>query len=609
MCGIIGRLSNKPANEAFNKGLHSIAHRGPDGFGILQEGNVSLGHRRLSIIDLTDNGKQPMHWADRYVITFNGEIYNYIELREELEKKGVYCKSQSDTEVLLALYATEGPTCLNKLNGMWALAIYDKQEQTIFLSRDRMGKKPLFYILDNEQFAFASEMKALYPFLRRVEPNAEVMEMAKEYAFSYESTDKCIIKGIHRFPAASFAFYKLGGALKLQTFWQPLDNLIQVPKSYQAQVEYFRELFIDACKIRMRSDVTVGTALSGGIDSSATISTMAYVAKHLQGPYSRDWQHAYVASFPGSFLDETKEASLVANHLGIKATYLTIDPLKDIDKLFYYSYLFEDFYITSPIPFVQLYGQVKQSGTTVTLDGHGSDELFGGYPFDLHPKLADDYPNPFRMLETKQTMEDARMDGKKLDLKSVFQEYKTLSKTKIKQVLLNSNQGKTENSKLDFLNNQLYKSSFTTILPTLLRNYDRYSMINGVEIRMPFLDYRLVSFAFSIPASSKVRNGYTKAIVRDAMKGFFPDDIRLLKRKIGFNSPFTEWLKGPLKEWAMDQLHSQDFISASFINSAEVKQQVIDVINNEQANFRDGELAWTALMPFIWEKSLSYASG
>lgn len=608
MCGIIGRLSNKPANEAFLKGLQSIAHRGPDGFGIWQEGNISLGHRRLSIIDLTDNGKQPMHWADRYVITFNGEIYNYIELRDELNGKGIYCKSQSDTEVLLALYAIEGPRCLSKLNGMWAFAVYDKQEQTLFLSRDRMGKKPLFYILENEQFAFASEMKALYPFLQKIEPNAEVMEMAKGNAFSYESTSKCLIKGIQRFPAASFAFYQLGGQLKTQTFWQPLDNLIEVPKSYEAQVEQFRELLIDACKIRMRSDVTVGTALSGGIDSSATISTMAYVAKNLQGTYSRDWQHAYVASFPGSFLDETKEASLVANHLGIKATYLTIDPLKDIDKLFYYSYLFEDFYITSPIPFIQLYGQVKRSGTTVTLDGHGSDELFGGYPFDLHPKLSDDFPNPFTMLQTKQTIEDVRMDGKKLSLKNVYPEYKTFTKAKLKQFLGREHHLKPADERLDFLNNQLYQSSFKTILPTLLRNYDRYSMINGVEIRMPFLDYRLVSFAFSIPASSKVRNGYTKAIVRDAMKGFFPDDIRLLKRKIGFNSPFTEWLKGPLKDWAIDQLHSQDFKSSSFINQSEVKNQVMDVINNEKANFRDGELAWVALMPFIWERSLSYAS-
>jgi len=608
MCGILGRISNKPANDAFSKGLNSMAHRGPDGYGIWQEGKISLGHRRLSIIDLTENGKQPMQWADRYVITFNGEIYNYIELREELEKKGVYCKSQSDTEVLLTLYANEGPSCLNKLNGMWAFAIYDKQEQVLFLSRDRMGKKPLFYVLDNEQFAFASEMKALYAFLQKVEPNTEVMEMAKNNAFSYESTDKCIIKGVKRFPAASFAYYQFGGELKPQIFWKPLDSLVKVPKSYEEQVQQFRELFIDACKIRMRSDVTVGTALSGGIDSSATISTMAYVAKHLQGTYSRDWQHAYVASFPGTFLDETKEASIVANHLGINATYLKIDPLKDIDKIFYYSYLFEDFYITSPIPFIQLYGQVKQNGTTVTLDGHGSDELFGGYPFDLHPKLADDYPNPIRMLQTKQTIEDARLNGQKLGFRSVYTEYLTFSKSKIKQLLLNSNQGKPADTRLDFLNNQLYQSSFKTILPTLLRNYDRYSMINGVEIRMPFLDHRLVSFAFSIPSSSKVRNGYTKAIVRDAMKDFFPDNIRLLKRKIGFNSPFTEWLKGPLKEWIRDELASRAFQQATFIEPQKVETFIESVISNDKATFHDGELAWISLMPFIWEKSLAYAN-
>jgi asparagine synthase (glutamine-hydrolysing) len=160
---------------------------------------------------------------------------------------------------------------------------------------------------------------------------------------------------------------------------------------------------------------------------------------------------------------------------------------------------------------------------------------------------------------------------------------------------------------LDHLNKQLYRSSFETILPTLLRNYDRYSMINGVEIRMPFLDHRIVSFAFSIPGSSKVRKGYTKAIVRDAMKGFFPDDIRLLKRKIGFHSPITEWMKGPLKEWLSDQMECADFKNAALIDAKAVKTKVQSVMESPNATFLDGEEAWKSLMPFIWEKSLQYA--
>lgn len=605
MCGILGHL---PASEPgiFKTALDKIAHRGPDGYGIWHaaDGSISLGHRRLAILDLTENGKQPMEWAGRYMITFNGEIYNYVELKTELEQKGVRFRTQSDTEVLLALFALEGAKCLSRLNGMWAFAIYDQTEKTLFISRDRLGKKPLFYSARGASFAFASEMKALYPFLGNVVIKRDVVEKAKQNVFSYEASEECLIEGIKRFPAASYGWLK-DGQLTLYKFWEPLDHLIEAPTRYSDQVEMFRELFIDACKIRMRSDVPVGTALSGGIDSSATISTMSYVSRHLEGVYSRDWQHAFVASFPGSTIDETKEAKKVVDNIGIGATYLAIDPLKDIDKLFYYSYLFEEFYLTSPIPMVQLYGKIKSSGTTVTLDGHGSDELFGGYPFDLEPKLKDDYPNLFRMQETMQTINDNRAGGGSVGLKEVYPHFKSSSKHFLVRLAGRGYDNRYRD--LDHLNTRLYQSSFQTILPTLLRNYDRYSMINGVEIRMPFLDHRIVSFAFSIPASSKVRNGYTKSIVRDAMKGFFPDDIRLLKRKIGFNSPITEWLKGPLRDWARDIMASQSFKTAQFIDPATVRDTVESVINDPAANYSDGEQAWTALMPYIWEQSLSYA--
>ena len=605
MCGILGHL---PACEEglFRSSLDRLQHRGPDGYGIwhAEDRSISLGHRRLAILDLSENGKQPMEWAGRYVITFNGEIYNYVELRKELEKKGIRFKTQSDTEILLALFAEEGEDCLKRLNGMWAFAIYDKAERSLFLSRDRLGKKPLFYSARNGSFAFASEMKGLYPFLGNIDINRQLVEKAKQNVFGYESGDECLIEGIKRFPAASYGWLK-NGQMTIHKFWEPLDNLIKAPTRYEDQVEMFRELFIDACKIRMRSDVPIGTALSGGIDSSATISTMSYVAKNLDGVYSRDWQHAFVASFPGSAIDETAEAKKVVDNLGIGATYLSIDPLKDIDKIFHYSYLFEDLYLTSPIPMIQLYGKIKASGTTVTLDGHGSDEMFGGYPFDLDPKLKDDYPNLFRMRQTLQTINDNKADGRKIGFKEVVPHFKSGSRRMLSQLA-----GRTLPMKykgLDHLNNRLYQSSFESILPTLLRNYDRYAMINGVEIRMPFLDHRLVSFAFSIPASSKVRNGYTKAIVRDAMKGFFPDEIRLLKRKIGFNSPFTEWLKGPLKTWALDIMASESFKTAQFIDQDAVRMKIEEVIANPKANYSDGELAWVALMPYIWERSLIYA--
>lgn len=600
MCGILG-VVGKIEEQDFKKQLDTLAHRGPDGWGIWSDGKITLGHRRLSIIDLSERGKQPMHILERYSIILNGEIYNYKEIKKELQGKGIQFHSESDTEVLLYSYVVWGEDCVKKFNGMWAFVIWDRSEQTLFLSRDRMGKKPLFYIQQNGLFAFASEMKALYSFLPSFEINIPLVEKAKQDVFCYETTEECLIKNISRFPAASNGVFK-NGQLAIRKYWQPLEHLVKVPENYNEQVKEFRELFTDACRLRMRSDVPVGTALSGGLDSSATISTMAYVARNVHADdYSKDWQHAFVASFPGSAIDETKYAKKVVDNIGINATYLTIDPLKDIDKLEHYFYLFEDLYITSPIPFIQLYGEIKKHGTTVTLDGHGSDELFGGYPFDIINKVQDDYPNIIRMNETLRTYFEGMQ--KKCSPAELWRH--TFYHFRKHQSIISSKH--KDAKKLGYLNHQLYRSTFETILPTLLRNYDRYSMINGVEIRMPFLDHRIVSFALSLPATAKVRNGFTKAIVRDAMKGRIPHEILFRKDKIGFNTPFSDWIRGPLKTWIQDIISSRDFDHCSFIEPEKVKENIKKVMNAPSSEYISGEKAWISLMPYFWERSLQYA--
>lgn len=599
MCGIFGVVGNI-SREKFEHCLSRLEHRGPDGYGVWYEDHVSLGHRRLSIIDLSDNGKQPMLYADKYAITFNGEIYNYLEIKEELERLGYRFRSSSDTEVILAAYDKWGERCFTKFNGMWALAIWDRQNRKLFLSRDRMGKKPLFYAHTPSGFAFASEMKALYPLLPSVEKNIPLIQQAVKDVFSYESTEHCLIKGIYRFPAASHGVLN-NGTLTTHKYWSVFDDETPVLKSYNEQVEYLRHLFLDACRIRMRSDVQIGTALSGGLDSTATITAMAKVANQQNQSekiFNHDWQHAYVASFPGSEIDESVYAKRVVDYLGIGATYLNIDPLKKIDDIFYYTYQFEELYLTSPIPFVQLYGQVKANGTTVTLDGHGSDELFGGYPFQFTKAINDALPNPVKIHQIISTYRNTL-----LKKNSYFYD----AGTHTYSAILNRLKEGKQHSNLDYLNNLLYQSTFETILPTLLRNYDRYSMINGVEIRMPFLDYRIVNFAFSIPWSSKIRNGYSKAIVRDAIRPFAPEDIVYRKSKIGFNSPFTEWIKGPLKPWINDELHSVDFANTDFVDKDHVRALFKAVIDHPNASFIDGENAWKAIMPYVWEKSLKYA--
>ncbi len=602
MCGILGYIGYCDS-EVFKKSLDSIAHRGPDGYGISNYEGISLGHRRLSIIDLSDNGKQPMEILDRYVITFNGEIYNYIEIKAQLTAIGIKFKSNSDTEVLLYSYLTWGTSCFRMFNGMWALAIWDKEEKTLLLSRDRLGKKPLFYHQKNDSFSFCSEMKGLYRFIGKIEINYENVNLAIDDGFCYESTERCLIKGIKRFPAASFGIYK-DNNLKINTYWEPLEDNITISKNYTEQVEQFRELFLDACKIRMRSDVKIGTALSGGLDSSAVICSMAHVAKTKNQNLQQNWQHAFVASFPNTSIDETKYAKKVTDHLNIDADFISIDPIMELNDIYRQAYLFEEIYYAPTIPFVQLYRKIKNSGVVVSIDGHGADELFAGYPFDMAFALPDSLPNLFQFKKILNTINDALSQSNNYDWYNKLK-FSLLNKYPVLRLFATNQNIALKKSNLDFLNSRLFESTFHTVLPTLLRNYDRYSMINGVEIRMPFLDHRIVDFAFSLPYSSKIRGGFGKSIVRDAVKDLVPHDVVYRKDKIGFNSPMHSWMNTIMKEWINDTINSTDFNNSTLINPKKVRQEVTDTINKSILNYKEGEQTFAKLIPFIWEKSLT----
>jgi len=614
MCGIFGHIGYLP-KETAQYCTDILAHRGPDGSGVLHTPDVTFGHRRLAILDLSDHAKQPMQSnSGRYWITFNGEIYNFVELRKELETIGYKFKSISDTEVILAAFEEWGENCQDRFNGMWALAIWDTVNNSVFFSRDRFGKKPLFYVyLPNNKFSFASEMKALFPLLKEIKANTDIVKNNSRI-LNYESSDECVITGIKRFPAGYCGWFK-NGKLRVKRWWCTLDHIHDVPSSYDDQVDQFHDLFLDACRLRMRSDVPLGTALSGGLDSSATISCMAHIATHGKTKrMSENWQHAFVASFPGTHLDETKYAKLVAENIGVTPQIIEIDPLQEISKLSHYFYLFEDLYITSPIPFMQTYRNVKKQNISVTLDGHGADELFGGYAFDYIQALNDAGFNRTQASEIIEAYYSAygnNTESYNLPSKSLFYA-KWHSKNIIKKLIKRNNEYLSKDithknwSSLDNLNKRLYVSTHETILPTLLRNYDRYSMANGVEIRMPFMDHRIVSFAFSIPWSSKIRNSYSKSIIRDAIAQYMPNEVAYRKTKIGFNSPIVEWMKGPLKEFMLDMISSQSFLECRLIDPEKVANKINYVINSSNAKYTDGEKAWTMLSPYIWERAVIY---
>lgn len=607
MCGILGSLPETEKN-LFKSSLDTLIHRGPDSYGIESiDGEITMGHRRLSIVDV-EHGHQPMmDDSKRYTVIFNGEIYNFLEIREELERRGMKFYSDSDTEVLLKSYMAWGEKCTLRFNGMWAFSIWDRHRKELFLSRDRFGKKPLFYAKVKGKFIFASEMKAIYSFLDEIKPSEDFNWM-KNNIFSYESTDKCLIAGIKRFPAGHNGVYK-EGKLKLSRYWNTLDHLIEVPNSYEEQVERYRELFIDACKIRMRSDVPIGTALSGGLDSSATISVMAHLSKGKIDYGKKDWQHAFVASFPGTPLDESHYAKMVCEHIGIKGTYIDIDPLRYWDNLEDYFYQFEELYITSPIPMLMTYGAVKTNGVTVTLDGHGADELFSGYGHILEA-LWDTRFDINSIKDILDTHHESIGSFSQYNKKSSLELYsKFMLKKFIKKMIgrdVKSRDFDHPNfKKLDNFSQNLYVIFHETILPTLLRNYDRYSMMNSVEIRMPFMDHRIVSFVNSLPYSSKFGNGYTKKLIRDAMDLFMPKEVTWRKSKIGFNSPIIDWMQGDLKEWFGDIIHSRDFLDCSLVdNPKELKNNILRILSKEDNQFSSGEKAWTELTPYLWEKSI-----
>ena len=543
MCGILGTIPS--SNETkFKSALNRLEHRGPDGFGIETiENSITLGHRRLAIVDLSDGAHQPMYdKTKRYCVIFNGEIYNFLEIKKELEAKGHAFCSSSDTEVLLYSYIEWGEECVLKFNGMWAFAIWDNQKKELFLSRDRFGKKPLFYASTDGKFIFASEMKAIYPFLKEIRPSQDFHWM-KDNIFSYEATEKCLIDGIKRFPFGHNGIYKNG-------------NL----KSY---VDYGKN----------------------------------------------DWQHAFVASFPGTPLDESHFAKIVVDHIGIEATYINIEPLKYWDNLEKYFYMFEDLYITSPIPMMATYGAVKKHGTTVTLDGHGADELFSGYGH-LVEALWNSKFSIKNSIDILNTYQETLGNGTQFDRNSNFNIYVKFMIKKIAKIIfgkeIRSKDANHKNfKKLDSFSQQLYIIFHETILPTLLRNYDRYSMTNSVEIRMPFMDHRIVSFVTSLPYSSKFGNGYTKKLIRDAIDPYMPKEITWRKSKIGFNSPIVDWMQGDLKEWFLDTVHEKGFMESSLIdNPSDLQSQILSIVNKNTNSYVLAENSWKNLTPYIWEKAI-----
>jgi asparagine synthase (glutamine-hydrolysing) len=656
MCGIAGFLNKSDKNNYswFDGFLDSLSHRGPDGRGIWLSNDraLILGHRRLSILDISGAGSQPMVCGTSgMVIIYNGEIYNFLELRRELASFGYQFRSDTDTEVLLAAYDHWGEDCQKRLNGMWAFAIWDPRERKLFLSRDRFGVKPLFYLVTNDHFIFASELKAFRKLPGHLRPELDVGMIALGEII--ESAKKTILQGVFNLNAGHQLV--IHGNLKpvIRQWWKTSDNLELVTDNYSGQVDRFREMFLDSCRIRMRSDVPLGTALSGGMDSSAVICGLSNVLSNNPNVSDRspsDWRKAFVLDYTGTPHSERKYAEEVINYVGADPIIQEIN-LRHIDPMELERAIVDFEGIQQPAlgPWL-VYREMRKRGIVVSIDGHGGDELLGGYfhychpaqmdallsPFDgnrwlemqaVHAGLhqAPDVPDGFQRIEPPTKMgvffNDLKFRGRELTdkifsrsglIRSVARRCKGILLSKPVKNFWKVKAADPEYLKkervegFDRLNQALYDDFHAGMLPNILRNFDRLSMAHGVESRAPLLDWRLVTFAFSLPSSSKMGAGFTKRILRDAMTGLMPETIRIRKSKIGFASPMQQWLAGPLKTYVMDTSNSLSFRKNPIWDGAGLHSFICQAF--KAGDYKSLENVWPLIQAGILIKNFSQAS-
>jgi asparagine synthase (glutamine-hydrolysing) len=608
MCGIAGIWNlneNVLPMERLVKFTDSIIERGPDGSGyeLFQNNTLGLGHRRLSILDLTEAGKQPMFFADnRYAITYNGEVFNFEEIRTELESKGYIFKTQTDTEVLLAAYHQWGEGCLNRFNGMWAFAIWDEKEQELFMARDRFGIKPFYYLhKPGEIFAFASETRAfkqLDGYAR--EFDMQMIDFQLEGARIHGS-GYSIYKEIYQILPGHCVRLKKNGPFKQKRWWHIKDHVrSNIPKTLEAQAEEFYTIFRDACRIRLISDVSVGTALSGGLDSSSVYSVVYDLLQNESMHRTHaDSQKAFVATFPGLLADERHYAEEAISYTKGPAVFLDQEYGYLPDRVVSDTLLFDALNV-GPITSVSgIYAGMKKSGITVSMDGHGVDEMLYGYRDMIYNLFYHFYKkgdfSKARMIQDVliPTYHEVEQDGAMHNIQNLMNaarnplnKIKTMIKWLIKGESIDRSTYMThpamtglgepyDFSEMDYVDRMVFQETFVDTLPSIFRDFDRAGMMNSVEIRMPFMDWRLVSYIFSLPFESKVNHEFNKLVLREAMKGKMAEGIRTRKHKIGIGSPVEHWFKTDLKTWALDLLHSQSYrqnqytIDSAFIENLE----------------------------------------
>lgn len=609
MCGIAGIVDLRKraaSRDVIERMTASVAHRGPDDRGIFVDENIALGHRRLSILDLSAAGHQPMASGDGTAhIVFNGEMYNYIELREELG--GTY-KSGSDTEVLLRAYERWGAACVEKCNGIFSFILWNTREKTLFCARDRLGVKPLYYAVHGDVLFLASEIKALLAAGVPAKPNDKIVHDFLVHGV-YEHSEETFFLDIQQLMPGHTLTVK-DGKLTVQRYWHLPSAVTDVSRLPDAEVEErYRELVTRAVTIQMRSDVPIGINASGGLDCSILTETVHRVSGGQKNFQLWSWNYGEERC------DETPHVQALADHLGWTVNHVTLRPetvLQILPRVMRHE--------EQPFPGISivarhlLYSRSDKE-TIVFLEGHGGDEIGGGYEYYFSSAVLD----TLRTFGAKRAEEELRAyaqqhgfgnDAQTMQfflngLQSCLQGGMSADASSfVKRPCLNADFVSSHGSPPafeqpfgSFLTNMQYRDVCWTKLPRVLRSVDRNSMAYGKEVRVPFLDHTVVEFAFSLPFHQKIRGGEQRSFMRRAFRDrLAASTINAPKRAVP--DPQREWLQGPLRPWAEEIFRSQSFAARPYFDQKHVLAEYARYCAEE--NPRNSFHIWQWLNMELW---------
>tara|TARA_B100001758_G_scaffold179061_1_gene155818 strand:- start:4100 stop:5941 length:1842 start_codon:yes stop_codon:yes gene_type:complete len=612
MCGIHGFISQKlsvdSAKSLIKKMVDSTQHRGPDFSDYSSIPPVYFGHNRLSIIDLSEDSNQPMT-IGKYTIVYNGEVYNYKEIRANLKQKGVVFSTSSDTEVILQSFIINGEKCVDEFVGMWAFAIFNNNDNSLFCSRDRFGIKPFYYISSGTEFYFASEIKSLKQtpiFTRNL--NLDQVSRGLQLGWVVDKTDT-YYDCISALEPGTNLFYREGQINKKQ-YWEVSKKTSLSNPSFDDATERFKEMFNDSMQLHLRSDVPVGATLSGGIDSSSIVCNILKNERSKELNTFSIYYEGEMAVDEREFIKEIESKYKNQFHL-----FYDSPATSQIEEDFFKISNTMDFPLSGSSPISQYYvmNLVAQKGIKVVLSGQGADDYMGGYMHSYYRYFADKMAS-FQLQNLYREFKSYKKNyspsfSKQIDILlksslSLFLSEKTLYGLEYRKYHPFLDKKPKERAGVSLSNDSLYRfNSFhrglinASSLPTLLHYEDRNSMAHSVESRVPFLDHRLVEFLFTLSDNHKIREGFTKRILRDSQKENLPTKIRWRTDKKGFVTPGEVlWLRGSMKH-----LLEIDYAELSFVDQKKCKS-VID--NFKSGSNKQANLVWRLAHLNYWLKNI-----